>query len=246
MKTIEKKATKLFFKNMEFFRTFDPELYDKLSHFNDALSNNIIEETLFLEFKNNEFNIYDKKTKSYVYNNGSNNYSKYVNDQLNLKHTSGFNTLHEYAYSLTHDTNVNTDVEHIKQSLVEYTSYINKYLLPKDKKHFLFIPKFIAIGTLLGYHLEQIQKKVSPQVLLIIEPNIEMFRLSLFTIDYSKLSKKTYKLFFSIAEIDNKSLSKLEKFYSFNFTHNYFIKFFITNNSSNYENYLEQFYSIWD
>lgn len=52
------------------------------------------------------------------------------------------------------------------------------------------IEKFIFLGTLLGRHIPRIAQKVDAEAYLVLERNIEIFRLSLFTVDYTILAQK--------------------------------------------------------
>lgn len=63
----------------------------------------------------------------------------------------------------------------------------------------LEINKFIFIGTLLGIHINDFHKVMNAKAYLIIEPNIEIFRLSMFVTDYKILTKNS-RLFFAIDE----------------------------------------------
>ena len=71
----------------------------------------------------------------------------------------------------------------------EYTKTLNDFLDQK-KKRFKKIDKFIFLGTLLGRHIPRIAQKVDAKMYLVLERNLEIFRLSLFTVDYTLLAKK--------------------------------------------------------
>ncbi|MFA5455750.1 MAG: hypothetical protein WC272_10595 [Sulfurimonas sp.] len=59
--------------------------------------------------------------------------------------------------------------------------------------------KIIFIGSLLGFGIEEMLARTNPQVILIIEPNIEIFKLSCFLVDYETLCKNKVAIF-SIAD----------------------------------------------
>jgi hypothetical protein len=80
------------------------------------------------------------------------------------------------------------------------------------------------IGTGLGLHIDYINRKFSPNNILIVEPNIELFRLSLFITDYSVISNDNKKLFLSIAEDRADRLRTVKKFFAHQPYLNYFIK----------------------
>ncbi len=86
--------------------------------------------------------------------------------------------------------------------------YLNEYI-KKFENIEIKINKFIFIGTLLGVHLNDFHNSLNAKSYLIIEPNIEIFRLSLFLCDYESLSKNS-KLFFAINE-DSFGLENITK-----------------------------------
>jgi hypothetical protein len=67
--------------------------------------------------------------------------------------------------------------------------------------------KFIFLGTLLGIHLNDIDKELNSKAYLILEENIEIFRLSMFLTDYESLHKNS-KLFFCINENEKEFTKK--------------------------------------
>lgn len=97
--------------------------------------------------------------------------------------------------------------------------------------------KFICFGSLLGTHISSIIDKFSPEQLLVIEPNLEIFRLSLFTTKYYQLSKKT-NLILSIMEDDSKFTNSIDTLLYKLVFKNDFIKFHSTN--INVKSYIEK------
>jgi len=234
---IEEKALKLFYKNMKYLKKKNESLYEKLNVLSEAFEQKVMEPQYELEYINDEFNVLNIETNNYLYPNGAKQYSKDIKKQQNYKHESGFNTLNEYAYLIQEDTKVEENIKHLKKTLVPYNSYINKNMpTSKENKEFIFIKKFIALGTLLGYHLDEVYDFFKLKQILIIEPNLEIFRLSLFTYDYKKLSKKCM-LFFSVSEDNTTSHAAIESFLTMNYTHNYFIKFHIVTDA--YKEYFQ-------
>ena len=61
--------------------------------------------------------------------------------------------------------------------------------------------KFIFCGVGLGFHIAEIQNKVKSSLIFIMEDNLEIFRLSLFTTNYQSISEQA-RLFFSIMDDD--------------------------------------------
>lgn len=109
---------------------------------------------------------------------------------------------------------------------IEASKFINEYInefkninISKDKSD-----KFIFLGTLLGVHLNDIHRVLKSKVYLIIEPNIEIFRLSLFLTDYEEIGNES-QLFFSISENDETLKNNIINFLKYKSIYNSFIRF---------------------
>lgn len=242
-KNIEKKIINQYSKNLNYFKKNHPDTFIKLNALSEALDYNEYEPRFTLEYINKEFNIYNIVTKEYVYPNGPNAYNKNIKKSLNLMHENGFNTLHEFAFNITKDFKVASENEYIKKAVVPYTEYINKnFPTGKKDKEFIVHNKVLIIGTWLGYHIDKIFNEYKPSSLLIIEPDIEIFRLSTFIYDYEKLAKKCQYLYFSVAQNNIDAASPIEDFLLNEFLENYFIKFHLTN--EHYKDYLQHFAGI--
>lgn len=63
----------------------------------------------------------------------------------------------------------------------------------------------------LEFHIQGIIQKLNPQVLFIKERNLEIFRLSLFVIDYADLTNN-YFVYFAIAENEVQERKRLFTF----------------------------------
>ncbi|WP_419671179.1 hypothetical protein [Aliarcobacter butzleri] len=76
--------------------------------------------------------------------------------------------------------------------------FITKDYLENKKKSLknLKIDKFVFLGTLLGRHIPKIAEKINADLYLVLERNLEIFRLSLFTIDYTILAKNGASFFY--------------------------------------------------
>lgn len=87
------------------------------------------------------------------------------------------------------------------------------------------IMKFIYIGTGLGYHIQEIDKKINSYTTMIIEPELEIFRLSLFTTDYSEFQQGNRALILSVGDDKKKRdeaflhLYKIHEYMNYNIKH---------------------------
>lgn len=145
-------------------------------------------ENYFIDFVDNHFELIDKKgNKTY-------NCDPFYDAQYRTNHLFNDN-----IFTLIRETDNLNDQFH-------YNNHINAYEQLNEYIH-LFnqtntdinsnINKFIFIGTILGVHINDIHEKIKASSYLIIEPNIEIFRLSLFLTDYTKLCQES-KVFFCI------------------------------------------------
>ena len=89
----------------------------------------------------------------------------------------------------------------------------------------LTLQKFIFFGSGLALHISTITETFSLKTILIIEDDLELFRLSLFTTNYAQLAQKS-RLFFSIFEDTQEFLHTSEQFLEYQHYYNGTIKFF--------------------
>jgi hypothetical protein len=109
------------------------------------------------------------------------------------------------------------------QDVLPIIDYMNE-IIDFDAIEFQKIYKFIFIGTGLGIHLHEINKKLDPFTILIIEPELEVFRLSLFVTDYSEFQKKNKKLFLNVGDGQFERIMAIQQFYNYHNYMNYNIK----------------------
>lgn len=181
LEEIQQTLQQIFLANLTFFKQNHKTLYEKIIAFEKL---NI--ENYSIEFIDNRFELIDIKNKINFYNNDP------FSDALIRINNFDFSN----AFSL------------IKLEPFEkrnhYENEINAYLFVNEfinnfKNTSVEINKFIFIGTLLGIHINDFHNNINSKTYLIIEPNIEIFRLSMFMTDYTSLAK-TSKIFFAIQE----------------------------------------------
>ena len=78
------------------------------------------------------------------------------------------------------------------------------------------------MGTLLGRHIPRIAQKVDAKMYLVLERNLEIFRLSLFTVDYTLLAKKG--VVFSVMDNYLEEENRIMKFLNTSVFDNYILK----------------------
>ena len=170
----------LFKKNIKFFYENLPSYYNLITS---------IQNRRFL-IKNN--NIYDTLTKSYIYPNSIEEDSK------------------KFAFYPTHNNLWQKDFTYILPQRWDENNFyitgkivnklINKYQKLSNTKGFYFdkdfLPTTIIYGLLSGYHLELLANNFKFQSLLVYEPNVEFFAISLYFVDYEKLYSSLGERFF--------------------------------------------------
>lgn len=201
----------IYAKNSKYLSKNHPNIYQKIESFEEE---NI--ENYFLDFENNHFDILDNnKNKTY-------NCDPFYDASCRCKDLEN-----KPAFALISNTFLENKVSY-KNKLSAY-NFINEYI-HVDKENTSF-DKFIFIGTLLGVHINDMNKVLKSKVYLIIEDEIEIFRLSLFLTDYEEL-EKTSKLFFCINEKIQEKEKTIEKFISYKSEFNNTIYFELSSEKS--------------
>ena len=181
LEEIQQTLQQIFLNNLTFFKQHYKNLYEKLVVFEKL---NI--ENYSIEFIDNRFELIDIKSKTAFYNKDP--FVDAKNRVNNFEFSNAFSLIKLEPYEKRN----------------HYENEINAYLYINDFiKEFTNtsteINKFVFIGTLLGVHINDFHNSINAKSYLIIETNIEIFRLSMFMTDYTTLAKSS-KLFFAIAE----------------------------------------------
>ena len=225
MKSIEKQATKTFQINLEYFSKNHPALFEKISFLNIAINNKEYQEKYALEYKDGYFDVLELTSNNYLYNQNSIEHAKTVTKNVNYKKSE---SVIEGFYNIRHLSDNEVEIYDDKididnnlfatARLIEY----NKRVTSKNDSMKDML-KYIFCGVGLGLHIPLIQQKTNTSLLFIMEDNLELFRLSLFTTDYQELAKKA-TLFFTIA-YDANNFYEFSDFFTQGYTHNHYIKY---------------------
>ncbi|QEZ88263.1 motility accessory factor [Aliarcobacter cibarius] len=247
---LQNALTNTFFTNLAFLSEYDNELYHKVDELSRMIEQGTYIEKYALEFnmKDGDFDIFDIVNNKYLYNNQPKKKTDELvrkveynekNAILNLEefflHKDIFDVKAENRFSFeTNDT-----VQYTYNKMKEYTT-ITKDYFENHKKRLKKIKKFIFLGTLLGRHIPRIAKKVEADLYIVLEKNLEIFRLSLFTVDYTILAQKG--VIFSIMDEENKEEEKIDLFLNIYNYDNYLLKFSTT--GINIDNYISKILGI--
>lgn len=233
MNKIHENAISLYEKNIGYIEKVDRELYKRIKLFEEALNLKYISQIYFLEFKDNYFDVYNNEENTWMYNKNSINYSCSITNDLNFDtKINTFKTFYDYQYDdevLERVKNLNIESSAIL-GISNIVHYVNRNL--PSKEIFNKIYNYIIFGVGLGIHIPMIHKEINAKIYNIIEPSLEVFRLSLFVTDYTEIAKKS-ELIFYIANNESEFYDKFSLNYMQTFFYNHYIKFFIFSNNCN-------------
>lgn len=227
LEQVQQQAVATYNANIAYFKEHHPDLYNNLVVFETALNGNHIKAQYDLQYKENYFEIIGLEQNIPFYGQNSITLSQAMVDKnLTMDATkNSFKAYYEHQY--------NDEVAQIaleSDMLVKYTisiaplvHYVNKNLpnpqIIKD------IHKYIIFGVGLGLHIPYIHQKINAKMYLIVESNLEIFRLSLFVTNYAQLSKEV-KLLFAVAQEEVAFRETFNKLYAEAFVLNHYFKFF--------------------
>ena len=237
MQDIESLVVQNYEKSMLYFEQEHPDIFSKLKALELLLGEGKYPQKYDLEFKDGYFDVIDLASGNVMYNTNSYNYSNKLTDEINFKkNTQVMETFNNINYA---DESVKAvkklTAENHFATMAPIVNYYNKYI---DKSMLMSrIYKFMFLGVGLGLHIENIVKKIDADVYLVLEDDIELFRLSLFTCNYEEIFKNK-KVFFGIAQNSEEFQDSFVKFYTNAFIRNQYLKFSLF--SSRDEKYIKK------
>ena len=229
-----------FLANLSFLHEYDNELFERIDGLSKLIEKNEYKERYRLEFDKEEgdFDIYDIEHNVFLYNKQSKKYNSKALSSVNFDTKGSFSILEPYYFRDNNKIGINEkssifDVSGSKliDDINEFKDILNDNLSNFKKQKLKKIEKFIFIGTLLGRHIPLILEKTHAKNFFICENNIEIFRLSLFVVDYSNLARDGRTVVFSIMEENYKFNHKCGIFLRNNYHQNYMIKYYATDHN---------------
>ncbi|MDT8339591.1 MAG: 6-hydroxymethylpterin diphosphokinase MptE-like protein [Sulfurimonas sp.] len=240
MEDINTIITKNFNENISYIEQNHPQLFSKLVALDNAVQHSNYQEKYELVYENGYFDVLEKKTNSYLYSKDSRIHASLAQESIDY-------TLDENLFEGFHKHNISLDdlkryedekpfVHHMSgyAPTIHYTNSKS----PKQKE-LKSINKFIFFGVGLGLHVTSIHKKIKSSVYLIVEDDLELFRLSLFVTNYKEISLDA-TLFFCVFEDDNQFFTTATNFLKTKHYYNHYIKYFHILSHS--EEKIEQFH----
>ena len=222
VESVESIALQTYQKNLEYFSLQHPELKNKLTLLDKAIEDGRYKQKYDLDYIDTYFDVKELKSSKYLYSTDSNEISKELSKQVNFsKNSDSFEGF--ILYDFSDETLANLDEK--SRCLDGVYPIMNHYIKhSKNDDLMKYIEKFIFIGVGLGLHISKIHKKIDAKNYLIIEDDIELFRLSLFTTSYFELGKNA-NLYFSINENENIFLQSISGFLENSFIDNRYLKY---------------------
>jgi len=218
---IEIKAIETYQKNLEYFSQSKKELYNQLLEFNQKLEDGSIIASYDLEYLDGYFDIKELRSGYFLYSQDSNEVSQELSKRVNYKKNSfTFEGFPIFNYSKEKQENL-IDEERGAEGLFPIMNYYIENSSRDDEMQ--YIAKYIFIGVGLGGHIISTDKKIDADSYLIIEDNIELFRLSLFVTEYYRLAKK--KLYFAIDRDKNQFSDIFADFLGISLHENRYLKY---------------------
>jgi len=231
---LQKALHEMYEDNLEFLQIYNKKTYDKIIDLDDKINAGKYDTRYELEFINNSFNIYDSIKKEFLYEKNLDDYTIDVLKELDYSNKGSLTNLINDVYT---EDNVgelrmfNNDIQtkSYKQLVRDIGNFRELFHNPKITRNtnFKYISSFVFFGTLLGKHLYPIKQKFKSKSHLIVEPNIEIFRLSLFITEYKLLSQES-KIFFSIGQNDYEMVKEIEPFILYDSFESYIYKYYST------------------
>lgn len=237
-KEVQYRVLNTYSRNMKYLETNENTLYKKLKLFEKAIELEEIKERYILELRDQKyFDIYDSEYECWMYEEDSYKYSKDRLKDINYEiDKNTFKTYYEVLYE--NEVAEKAKTVSIKDSHVVFgnapiSDYINIH--SENKKTLKDIYLMIILGVGLGIHIPYIHEKIKARQYYIIEPALEIFRLSLFVTDYEYLSKLT-ELKFAVSLSDYDFFKTTHFFNMETLYYNSYIKFFLF--SKNMDQYI--------
>lgn len=233
-----------FYANLVFLSEYDKELYLRVDELSRMIENGTYKEKYALEFimEAGDFDIYDIVNDKYLYNKRPDKVNSklikevVLDDKNSIISVSDYFTYNNY-FKLKEDL---FNLEELNETTAitindaqDYKQICGEVLKPKKKLK--EIRKLIFFGILSGRHIPKIVEKVNATTYLVLERNLEIFRLSLFTVDYTVLAKNG--AVFSIMEDTLKEEEKIRTFLEQSRYDNNIIK--ISSTSINIKEYID-------
>ncbi len=223
MPDINNTVTKNFHENIAYFQVEHPKLFSKLVALESAIEQGHYQERYELVYENDGFDVLEKSSGNFLYDKKSISHAKLASKSVDY-------SLDDNLFQGFHKQNI-TDEELKKYN--EYKPFEHHmsgfaaimHTVEEDVKTLKTLYKYIFFGSGLGLHISSIDEKINAKVYLIIEDDLELFRLSLFCTNYKDLASHA-TLVFSVFEDNEAFYNSVKLFLDTEYYYNHYIKYF--------------------
>ncbi|NPA73752.1 MAG: motility associated factor glycosyltransferase family protein [Epsilonproteobacteria bacterium] len=240
MNNIQQQVLQTFKNNLIYLSQNHPEVYKKVDILNQAIENGSYKEKYELEYKDEGyFDVLDTVTNEWLYGSSSIEKAKEMAKEINYRKDKGvIETFYNYSFDDKAIEYANEEDPTVSRFVLiaPVVGFLERLIDKNTKMKHIY--KFMFFGVGLGLHVEEIHHKIDASMYFIIEDNLELFRLSLFVTDFSKIGKDS-ELYFAIMCNDATLKKEFEKFYHNSFIRNNYIKYSLL-----YPNYREKIAKI--
>ncbi len=225
MQDIQTQVIQRLAKNMKFLSSYNKELFANISILQQALQDGSYKPNYALEMVDGYFDVKNLHNSSWLYGVNSKEFAKQKSEDINYEKSSSslsLNYRNSYTDAMIEDLRkfsaVNSSI--VLKAPIEHIFEQKGGKKPLMKQ----IYKFAFLGVGLGTHLNMIDEKIKAYHYLIIEDNLELFYLSLFTCDYEALSKNA-QLHFAVMQNADGFKRIFDNFINAAWIRNDFLKF---------------------
>lgn len=180
---VQIECQQLFVKNLQYLEKNHNDIFKQIEQYEISLATNNYLENYTLEYINHSFNIRNVNDSSLLYNRNLDNDAIFRVTKIALDNQNIFKSFELLSENEKSQNQVYLD------SINPFIQYIHD--LNGEEIKLSRLDKFVFFGSLLGKHIELFVKTYKPKVILIVEQTLEIFKLSLFVTDYSKLNSIT-------------------------------------------------------
>ena len=225
-KSLEELALHTYKKNLQYFEQDQKHIYDKIAAFDSAVEQGHYHNKYDLVINDNYFDVLELSSGNYLYGSSSKEYDQKASRSIDFKKDSNvfecFRKIDIKHDDLDKYAQVNI-MQNNLSGLAPILDYIN--MNKTEDSELQKIQKFIFFGVGLGGHILSIDDKVHANTYLIVEDDLELFKLSLFTAPYYKLAQ-TSTLIFSVFDSNQEFAHPASVFLDTDFQNNHYLKYF--------------------
>lgn len=244
---LENALSTTFLANLSFLNEYDNKLFQRVDSLSQLISNGTFNENYCLEFlqEDGDFDIYDIKNDKYLYNKKPSKFNRNAYHKTDFTSKGSISILDQDLFQgrkfpalfdeVEYFCNFDFATEKLANDIYPYVNVLKNNIGDFKFKKYRYINKFIFVGTMLGRHIPLILKKTDADNFFVCEKNLEIFRLSLFVVDYSDLARDGKTVVFSIMDDSHIFNNQIERFLTNKAYENHTIKYFTTDyNVSDY------------